>query len=137
MRRAALFLSGTAAALVALLSYQTPASSVATGTVAVADLGTGAAAVSGTTVTAGSAVDTRWGPVQVAAVTDAAGRLVGVQVLAYPDSNRRDLEINSRALPLLEQEALAAQSAQVDVVSGATYTSEGYALSLQSALDRL
>ena len=42
---------------------------------------------------------------------------------------------NDRAVPVLNSETLAAQSAQIDVVSGATYTSESYALSLQSALD--
>jgi uncharacterized protein with FMN-binding domain len=53
-----------------------------------------------------------------------------------PANNRRDLEINNEALPILNEEALSAQSAQIDTVSGATYTSDGYIRSLQSALDK-
>jgi uncharacterized protein with FMN-binding domain len=59
-----------------------------------------------------------------------------VETVQLPDSNPRDIEINSSAVPILTQEALAAQSAQIDTVSGATYTSEGYTQSLQSALDK-
>lgn len=88
----------------------------------------------GTTVT-GDPADTRWGPVQVA-ITVSGGKIADVQVLQAPDGNRRDIEINDAALPILTQEALSAQSAQIDTVSGATYTSEGYARSLQSAIDR-
>ncbi|WP_248961646.1 FMN-binding protein [Sphaerisporangium perillae] len=83
----------------------------------------------------GGAADTRWGPVQVAIVLS-GGKVTDVQVLQAPNSNHRDIEINDRALPILTQEALAAQSAQIDTVSGATYTSEGYVQSLQSALDK-
>jgi uncharacterized protein with FMN-binding domain len=59
-----------------------------------------------------------------------------VQVVQYPDSSGRDQEINAQALPILVKETLSAQSAKVDMVSGATYTSDGYLTSLQSALDR-
>jgi uncharacterized protein with FMN-binding domain len=56
-------------------------------------------------------------------------------VPVYPSGNGRDREINAYALPVLRQETLAAQSATIDAVSGATVTSEGYRESLQSALD--
>jgi uncharacterized protein with FMN-binding domain len=58
-----------------------------------------------------------------------------VTALQVPSGNRRDAEINAYAVPQLRTEALAAQSAQIDVVSGATVTSEGYMESLQAALD--
>jgi len=58
-----------------------------------------------------------------------------VAVPTYPDNNGRDVEINSQALPILRQETLAKQSADIDAVSGATVTSDGYKESLQSALD--
>jgi uncharacterized protein with FMN-binding domain len=57
-------------------------------------------------------------------------------VLQYPSGNSRDTEINSRALPILIQETLDAQDAQIDMVSGATVTSNGYLQSLQSAIDQ-
>ncbi|WP_035842079.1 FMN-binding protein [Kitasatospora azatica] len=92
-------------------------------------------ASSGTRTVTGSAIDTRYGPVQVR-ITLTGGRLTKVDVLQYPTDSRRDQEINSYALPQLNQEAIAAQNARIDAVSGATYTSEGYTRSLQSALDQ-
>ena len=59
-----------------------------------------------------------------------------MDVLQYPSGNPKDQEINAYALPILVQETLDAQSADVDMVSGATVTSVGYAQSLQSALDQ-
>ncbi|MGW4561689.1 FMN-binding protein [Streptomyces sp. NPDC004561] len=82
----------------------------------------------------GETVQTRWGPVQVR-VTIKSGRLTEVTPIQYPQDNPRDQEINSYALPQLRREALAAQSANIDMVSGASYTSTGYKQSLQSALD--
>ena len=82
----------------------------------------------------GSSAGTRYGPVQVR-VTIRSHRLVAVTALAYPSSGGRDQEISSFALPRLEREAIVAQSAQIDTVSGATFTSDGYRRSLQSALD--
>ena len=82
----------------------------------------------------GDTIDTRYGPVQVQAqVQD--GSLVAVAVMQYPDEDGKSVRINQRALPELQSEALAAQSAQVDTVSGATYTSDAYVKSLQSAID--
>jgi uncharacterized protein with FMN-binding domain len=80
-------------------------------------------------------VDTRYGPVQVAVVL-AGTKITAINILQVPDQERRDIEINNFAVPVLNQEALAAQSTKIDMVSGATYTSQGYLQSLQSALDK-
>jgi uncharacterized protein with FMN-binding domain len=83
----------------------------------------------------GEVIDTRWGPVQVA-VTIASGRITNVTTLTLPNDKQKSISINNRATPILRSEALSVQSANIDSVSGATYTSEGYAQSLQSALDQ-
>ncbi|MFD8214439.1 FMN-binding protein [Streptomyces sp. NPDC059697] len=88
----------------------------------------------GTKTVTGDTVQTRWGPVQVR-VTLKNGKITDVTAVSYPTENPRDQEINSYAIPQLRREALAAQSAQIDSVSGASYTSDGYKQSLQSALD--
>jgi uncharacterized protein with FMN-binding domain len=80
-------------------------------------------------------VQTRWGPVQVE-VTVKNGKLSDVSVPQYPNGNPRDQQINAYALPVLVQETLDAQSADIDMVSGATVTSDGYLQSLQGALDQ-
>ncbi|MGU3646378.1 FMN-binding protein [Microbacterium sp. C23T] len=83
----------------------------------------------------GSSANTRFGPVQVQ-ITVSAGQITDVQVPEYPSGNPRDRQINQRALPVLVAETTAAQSADIDMVSGATYTSQGYLQSLQSAIDQ-
>ena len=83
----------------------------------------------------GAAVDAYYGPLQVKANV-AGGRIVSIDVLQYPADRRTSKRINSEALPALESEAISAQSAEVDIVSGATLTSEAYARSLDSALSR-
>jgi uncharacterized protein with FMN-binding domain len=83
----------------------------------------------------GPVVHTQWGPVQVQ-VTVESGKLSDVSVLQYPNGNPRDQQINDYALPILVQESLDAQSANIDMVSGATVTSDGYLQSLQGALDQ-
>jgi uncharacterized protein with FMN-binding domain len=83
----------------------------------------------------GDAVDTRFGPVQVR-ITVSNGMITAVEAVDYPQNNPRDAQINAYAIPQLNSEVLAARSASIDMVSGATYTSEGYIGSLQSALDR-
>ncbi len=88
-----------------------------------------------TTTFTGDTAQTRWGPVQVE-ITVAGGKLTAVQVPVYPSGNHRDQEINDYALPVLVQETVDAQSADIDMVSGATVTSQGYLTSLQSALDQ-
>jgi uncharacterized protein with FMN-binding domain len=82
----------------------------------------------------GAAYNTRYGPVQVQ-ITIRSGRITGADAIEYPTGDRRDQEINSYAVPELNQETVDAQSAQIDTVSGATYTSDGYRQSLQSAID--
>jgi len=67
-------------------------------------------------------------------VTIANQRIVGVKALDYPSDRRTSRSINSQALPLLRQEVIAAQDANVDIVSGATLTSEAYIKSLHEAL---
>lgn len=82
----------------------------------------------------GSVAQTRWGPVQVQ-VSISDGRITDVRTLVYPSGNGHDTAINAYALPRLRQEVLDAQSAQIDGVSGATVTRDGYRQSLQAALD--
>ncbi len=83
----------------------------------------------------GNAVDTQWGTVQVQ-ITVANGKITKADAVQYPQNNGRDLEINSYAVPQLNQEAVAAGNASIDAVSGATVTSDGYIQSLQSAVDQ-
>ncbi len=94
-----------------------------------------AAAAAATTSYTGSVAQTRWGPVQVD-ITVSAGHISAVDVVQYPQGNGRDQQINAYALPILVQDTLNAQSAKIDMVSGATVTSNGYVQSLQSALDQ-
>jgi uncharacterized protein with FMN-binding domain len=82
----------------------------------------------------GSSVRTAYGPVQVK-ITYAGGRVTSVVAVRLPSGNSRDAEINNYAVPILIRETLTAQSANINAVSGATYTSDGYVQSLQSALD--
>jgi uncharacterized protein with FMN-binding domain len=114
----------------------TPASSGGTSTSgssapAVAPASTGAA--DGTYV--GSSVQTRFGNVQVQ-VTIAGGAITDVSALQLTDSDGRSVSISNRAAPILRSEVLQSQSASVSNVSGATYTTDGYLTSLQSALDQ-
>ena len=83
----------------------------------------------------GEAVSTRWGLVQVR-ITVSGGTITAVTPVQVPSGNRRDVEINSYAVPVLNSEVLQAQSASIDSVSGATVTSIGYMSSLQSAIDK-
>ncbi|WP_082888996.1 FMN-binding protein [Leifsonia xyli] len=94
-----------------------------------------ASASTATTTVTGDAVDTRYGAVQVE-VTFSGTTITAVRTVQSPSGNGRDIEINDQALPILQQEALQSQSANIDTVSGATYTSEGYIQSLQSAIDK-
>jgi uncharacterized protein with FMN-binding domain len=155
MRRITLWLFSTVAALVLLFSYRTSTDSGGTGASAAAATapaptstsgsgtsgsgtsgsGTSGSGSSGDTRTyTGSVAQTRWGPVQVS-ITVSGGKITDVAVPTYPNGNHRDEEINAYALPVLTQETLSAQSADIDTVSGATVTSDGYKESLQAALD--
>ena len=77
---------------------------------------------------------TRYGVVQVQVVIT-GGAITDVTALQYPQSEREDIRINSRAIPQLRAQVIKAQSAKIDGVSGATFTTDGYVTSLQSALD--
>ena len=134
LRRIVLASAATVSGMVLLLSlkpHSTPTAAVA---VPAPSGSSSAAAATGTKTVTGDTVQTRWGPVQVR-ITLKNGRLTEVTAVTYPTDNPRDQEINSYALPRLRSEALQAQSADIDTVSGATYTSDGYRQSLQSALD--
>lgn len=87
------------------------------------------------TVVDGAVYSNRWGDVQVEATFDSSGALVDVVALQTPNDRSRSIEINDYAVPQLTSEALADQSASIDSISGATYTSNDYARSLQSAID--
>jgi len=151
MRRITLWLLSTLGAVVLLFSYRTslgaaaPATTTAnTNTNTNTNTGSGSGTTgdgttsgtdsSGSTTYQGSVAGTRWGDVQVT-ITVASGKITAVSVPVYPNGNRKDQEINARALPVLTQETIAAQSADIDTVSGATVTSDGYKESLQAALD--
>lgn len=83
---------------------------------------------------AGGVVQIPFGPVQVQ-ITVSGGKITDVQTLQMPSDRSRSAQIAAYSAPILRSEALTAQSAQIYIVSGATYTSDGYAQSLQSALD--
>lgn len=148
MRRIVTWSLSTLTILVLLLGYHTSTSGpVTAGTSIIASPST-AGSTSGGTTTSGSSsgttsesktftgpsVDTEWGPVQVA-ITVVSGRITDVSVPVYPSGNPKDQEINAYALPILIDETEQAQSASIDMVSGATVTSNGYVQSLQAALD--
>ena len=159
MRRITLWALSTLTTLVLLFSYHTSTGGSGTASAAGTSVQAPAAAGSGTTdpgtastdsgttdsgTTSGSAasktydgdtVQTRWGPVQVR-ITVVDGKITASEAIVYPNGNQEDEQINSFALPVLNQEAVSAQSASIDMVSGATVTSEGYLSSLQSAIDQ-
>jgi uncharacterized protein with FMN-binding domain len=83
----------------------------------------------------GTAVQIPFGTVQVQ-VTFQNGKITDVQAVQMPSDQRHSAEISSAVAPMLHDEVLQAQSAQVNTISGATYTSMGYLQSLQSALDQ-
>ena len=156
MRRAPIVVSATIAGTAAVLAFhpRTPAvptatassssaassatqssgtSSGTTGGTGTGTAGTGAG-VSGTAT--GDSIATRYGNAQVR-VTVKDGKIVQIDALQLQANGPRSVQISSTAAPILQQEALAAQTAGVDAVSGATYTSASYTQSLQSALDKL
>ena len=89
---------------------------------------------SSTTVTyTGPVVENPYGPVQVA-VAEQGGKIVDVKALQMPTEHALSQEISEHVVPMLRSEVLQAQSAEINLISGATYTSESYASSLQAAL---
>ncbi|GLW34531.1 FMN-binding protein [Actinoplanes regularis] len=146
MRKITLWLFSTVVALVLLFSYRTSTGGGVGSVAAVAvpdsdgpatpspSSPTGSTSGSGAKTYTGSTAATRWGDVQVS-ITVTNGKITDVRVPVYPNDNGRDQEINAYALPILTRETLRAQNAEIDTVSGATVTSDGYLRSLQSALD--
>jgi uncharacterized protein with FMN-binding domain len=146
MKRITFWLLSTVSVVVLLFGYDashastTPPTSIVSGSKPVtssgASSGSSSGSSSGTTRTVtGGVASTQWGPVQLR-LTVSGGRITKVAVLQQPNGNPKDDEINSYALPILTKETLQDQSANIDMVSGATVTSTGYVQSLQSALDR-
>lgn len=97
--------------------------------------GTTPDSTSGATTYTGDSVSTRFGDVQVA-ITVSGGTITDVTAVHLTDHDGRSVDISNRAAPVLRSEVLAAQSSQVSTVSGATYTSDAYLTSLQSAIDQ-
>ncbi len=81
----------------------------------------------------GSPADAYYGNVQVQAVIR-GGALASVQILQYPSDHQASQYINSQALPLLQSEAIQSQNSNVNIISGATFTSQAFQQSLASAL---
>jgi uncharacterized protein with FMN-binding domain len=161
MKRAVLAIVSTVAAVVMLLTFKTHSLTASTTPPAAVSNSSGTSSDSGTTSSSGSdatsstgstsssssatasaaktytgsAADTRYGPVQVQ-ITVKKGKLTAVTAVDYPQGDPRDQEINSYAIPALNSEATSAGNANIDMISGATYTSQGYISSLQSALDQ-
>jgi uncharacterized protein with FMN-binding domain len=132
----------TTAALALLLSFKTPYTTPATAANALNANGGGAAGATAAVRSTysgqltGAAVRTPFGTVQVQ-VTIQTGTITDVQALQLPTGGGHTGQISAYAGPQLRSEALSAQSAQIDTISGATYTSEGYIQSLQSALSQV
>jgi uncharacterized protein with FMN-binding domain len=139
MRRAPLVIAATVAGTAAVFGYHPQARSVpgataqAPATTTPAPTGSGSAATRQVT---GSDVPNQYGDVQVR-VTVQGKRITGVTALSLPASDGRSQQISTFAGPQLAQQAVAAQSANIDGVSGATYTSDSYKSSLQSAIDHI
>ena len=93
----------------------------------------GAASVSGTF--SGASESTRYGSVQVKIVV-AAGKITDVIALKLTDQGGRSVQLSNKAAPILRAEVLKSQSARVNSVSGATYTTNAYLTSVQSAIDK-
>jgi uncharacterized protein with FMN-binding domain len=130
----------------AVASPAVPATAVASTTAAKTNPsspGTSATTTTAATVTASTLADgtyvgatatNKWGPVQVQ-ITVTSGHITKAVALQTPTDDRKSVTINQRATPTLATEALSAQNATIDSVSGATYTSDSYKASLQSAID--
>ncbi|MFD5003791.1 FMN-binding protein, partial [Streptomyces mutabilis] len=96
--------------------------------------GAGGGGGQGTRTLTGSVAQTQYGPVQVR-VTVSGGKITGAEAVRAPEGGQSD-QVTAEAVPKLNRAAVAAGSADIDAVSGATYTSAGYKQSLQSALDQ-
>jgi uncharacterized protein with FMN-binding domain len=140
MKRLILAVAGTIAGLIALLSFQTHAGPATVGSLPAATLGPVPSLVTPSAgpvavTTLGQTVQTQFDTIQVRIVT-VRGRIRSVAFAKLAGDEQLSDLINAHAGPLLLQRTLIAQSADIDAVSGATYTSDGYRQSLQSALDK-
>lgn len=146
MRRTVIGFASTVSAVVLLFSYRTSTGAevptaaptgvhVSPAIPSAAPPTAGSATASTATIT-GSAVSTRFGPVQVQ-ITLSGTTITAATAVEFPSADRRSAQINAGAVPVLQQESISAQSAKIDAVSGASYTSAGYVQSLQSALDQV
>ncbi|WP_345522149.1 FMN-binding protein [Nocardioides conyzicola] len=140
MKKIVLAFAATVSVVVLLFGYDTSTAGRTTviSQPSVVSDGTGTTSGSGSTgssMVTGDVAQTQWGPVQVELTLD-GDTITDVSVVQYPNGNGKDQEINSYALPILVQETIDAQSSDIDVVSGATVTSDGYLQSLQSAIDQ-
>ncbi|HEX4689954.1 MAG TPA: FMN-binding protein [Solirubrobacteraceae bacterium] len=144
MRRSPIVLTATVAGTAGVLAFhphspavRTAAASAAATPSATATATSTASHKSASSATAtGDSIATQYGNAQVR-VTVRSGKIVSVQALALQGNDPRSVEISSSAEPVLQQEVLAKQTAAVDAVSGATFTSASYVQSVQSALDKL
>jgi uncharacterized protein with FMN-binding domain len=140
MRRTGPVLAATAGTLALLANFHTssPSTKLPIGTSSAGgtapSTATAPSAPSTTQTVNGPDVPNRYGDVQVS-VTVSGGQIVDVQALALPSDRQKSAEISQYAGPILRDEALQAQSANINIVSGASYTSQSYAQSLQGALD--
>jgi uncharacterized protein with FMN-binding domain len=144
MKRAPIVLAATAAGLGATLGFSAHSQAPTAVAVTTAAPSTSTATSSSTSSSSsssatksatGDAISTRYGPVQLK-VTVSGGKITKVEAVQLPSSDPKSAEISNSAEPQLQQSALTKQSANVDAVSGATYTSDGYKTALQSALDK-
>jgi len=147
MRRIVIAIGTTLTGLVLLFSYSTSlhrggaiAGTLGAGGTAPAPgaapaAAAGAAPASATTTYDGDASSTPYGPVQVR-ITVSGSKITAADAIQLPSGNGYDEQVRQYAVPVLIQETVAAQSAKIAMVSGATYTSDGYMRSLQSAIDQ-
>lgn len=147
MGRVIVAIAGTVAGLVLLLSFKTTGtaarSTSASSTPPIVTSATPAAKPTTPTPTTttttktvtGGVSENQYGPVQVQ-VTVRGGKVTAVTATQYPNGDSRSAQISAYAIPALNQEALQAGSAGIDMISGASYTSESYLASLQSALSK-
>jgi uncharacterized protein with FMN-binding domain len=139
MKRAILVGLGTLAGASAILGYHPGAILTASAAGTTTPSTTSAAGTSTTTGTSGAqtytgdAVQIQWGTVQVEATVE-NGRITDVTAISYPANDGHSAQLSAMAIPTLQQQAMTAQSANLDGVSGASYTSAAFAQSLQSAL---
>jgi uncharacterized protein with FMN-binding domain len=136
VRRITIAIMSTISALVLLLSYRNSIDQPAASTSQVSGTSSGSTVSSSASGTyTGSTVQTQWGPIQVE-ITVVNGKIADAHAVLYPTGNSRNRQINAYAVPLLNQEVVQQQSANIDAISGATVTSDGYIQSLQSAIDQ-